>query len=104
LAGGTFVGRRVLAVVTRMQARTEGLEGLQLPMEDLPDDMGRRFASAMAGTTEVPGVWVAGNATDLTAQVGASAAAGALAGSHINALLAAADTDAALAAAQKTTG
>jgi hypothetical protein len=35
--------------------------------------------------TEVPGVWVAGNVTDLTAQVGASAAAGAMAGAHINA-------------------
>ncbi|GAA2311791.1 oxidoreductase [Streptomyces violaceusniger] len=104
LTDGTFVGRRVLAVATQMQARTEGLEGLKLPMEDLPDNMGRRFASSMAGTTEVAGVWVAGNATDLTAQVGASAAAGALAGSHINALLATADTDAALAAGQKTTG
>jgi hypothetical protein len=41
---------------------------------------------------------VAGNATDLTAQVGAAAAAGALAGAHINADLATADTDAALAA------
>ncbi|GGZ56424.1 NAD(P)/FAD-dependent oxidoreductase [Streptomyces bluensis] len=100
----TFVERRVLAVATQMQARTEGLDGLKLPMEDLPHNMGRRFASAVAGTTEIPGVWVAGNATDLTAQVGASAAAGALAGSHINALLATADTDAALAAAQKTTG
>ena len=60
-----------------------------------------RLASGMAGTTEVPGVWVAGNATDLTAQVGASAAAGALAGAHMNADLAAADTKAALAAAQR---
>ncbi|GAA4902489.1 NAD(P)/FAD-dependent oxidoreductase [Streptomonospora salina] len=104
LTDGTLVGRRILAVATQMQARTEGLEGLKVPVENLPDGMGRRFASATAGTTEVPGVWVVGNATDLTAQVGASAAAGALAGSHINALLATADTDAALAAAQKTTG
>ncbi|MFE2437949.1 NAD(P)/FAD-dependent oxidoreductase [Streptomyces sp. NPDC059409] len=104
LADGTLVERRVLAVATRMEARTEGLDGLKLPMEDLPDNMGRRFASAMAGTTEVPGVWVAGNAADLAAQVGASAAAGALAGSHINAMLATADTDAALASAQKATG
>ncbi|MGI5439063.1 NAD(P)/FAD-dependent oxidoreductase [Streptomyces shenzhenensis] len=103
LADGTFVARRVLAVATRMLARTEGLDGLKLPMEDLPDGMGRRFASGMAGTTEVPGVWVAGNATDLTAQVGASAAAGALAGSHINAQLAVADTDAARAAARGDT-
>ncbi|MFI7447353.1 NAD(P)/FAD-dependent oxidoreductase [Nonomuraea sp. NPDC049714] len=100
LTDGTVVARRVLAVATRMRARTEGLHGLKLPMEDLPGDMGRRFASGMAGTTEVPGVWVAGNATDLTAQVGASAAAGALAGSHINAILATADTDAALTTAQ----
>lgn len=104
LTDGALVGRRVLAVATQMQARAEGLAGLQLPIADLPDNMGRRFASAMAGTTEIPGVWVAGNATDLTAQVGASAAAGALAGAHINAVLAAADTDAALAAAQQTTG
>jgi thioredoxin reductase len=103
LTDGRVVARRVLAVATHMQARTAGLEELELPMEDLPDNMGRRFASMMAGTTDVPGVWVAGNATDLTAQVGASAAAGALAGAHINAVLATADTDAALAAAQITT-
>lgn len=103
LTGGQVVARRVLAVATQMQARTEGLDVLKLPMENLPDHMGRRFASGMAGTTEVPGVWVAGNATDLAAQVGASAAAGALAGSHINAVLVTADTDAALAAARGET-
>jgi thioredoxin reductase len=100
LTDGQIVPRRVLAVATTMQARTDGLDGLQLPMEDLPGGMGRRFASGMAGTTAVPGVWVAGNATDLTAQVGASAAAGALAGAHMNADLVTADTAAALAAAQ----
>ncbi|WP_331770124.1 NAD(P)/FAD-dependent oxidoreductase (plasmid) [Embleya sp. NBC_00888] len=100
LADGRLVSRRVLAVVTRMQARTDGLEELRLPMRDLPEGMGRHFATGMAGTTEVPGVWVAGNATDPTAQVGASAAAGALAGAHMNADLAAADTDAALRAAR----
>ncbi|GAA2757884.1 NAD(P)/FAD-dependent oxidoreductase [Actinopolymorpha rutila] len=100
LADGQVVARNVLAVATTMLARTEGLDGLELPMEDLPTGMGRRFASGMAGVTDVPGVWVAGNATDLTAHVGASAAAGALAGAHINAHLAVADTDAALAAAE----
>ncbi|MGA5498752.1 NAD(P)/FAD-dependent oxidoreductase [Streptomyces cinereoruber] len=103
LSDGQIVARRILAVATHMQARTEGLEGLNLPMRDLPDNMGRGFASGMAGTTEVPGVWVAGNATDLSAQVGAAGAAGALAGAHINGLLAAVDTDAALAAAQGAT-
>ncbi|MFI7132774.1 hypothetical protein ACIBQ1_44345 [Nonomuraea sp. NPDC050153] len=100
LADGQVAARRVLAVATRTQARTEGLGGLKPPLENLPDDMGRRFASGMAGTTEIPGVRVAGTTTDFAAQVGASAAAGALAGSHVNALPAAADTDAALTAAR----
>ncbi|MEU5846116.1 NAD(P)/FAD-dependent oxidoreductase [Saccharopolyspora shandongensis] len=99
LTDGHVVSRRVLAVVTTTLARADGLDGLRLPMEDLPGGMGRRFVTGMAGTTEVPGVWVAGNATDLTAQVGASAAAGA----HMNAHLATADTNAALAAASSVT-
>ncbi|WP_369371679.1 NAD(P)/FAD-dependent oxidoreductase [Promicromonospora sp. Populi] len=98
LADGTLVARRVLAVATRLRARAEGLEGLGLPMQDLPNGMGRHFVTGMAGTTDVPGVWVAGNATDPMAQVGASAAAGALAGAHLNADLVGADTEAALAA------
>ncbi|ASO21655.1 thioredoxin reductase [Actinoalloteichus hoggarensis] len=103
LADGQVVSRRVLAVATATRARAEGLGGLALPMEDLPGGMGRRFRSGMAGTTEVPGVWVAGNATDVTAQVGAAAAAGALAGAHLNAHLAVADTDAARSAAAADT-
>jgi thioredoxin reductase len=101
LRDGQLVARRVLAVATRMQARTEGLDGLRLPVQDLPGGMGRSVASGMAGQTEVPGVWVAGNATDLFAQVGASAAAGALAGAHMNAHLVDADADADLAAARR---
>ncbi|MDX3568130.1 NAD(P)/FAD-dependent oxidoreductase [Streptomyces sp. ID05-47C] len=97
LADGQVVARRVVAAASPMQARTQGLEGLNLPVQDGPK--GRAFASGIAGTTEVPGVWVAGNVTDLVAQVGASAAAGALAGADINKTLAIADTDAAL---QKT--
>jgi len=95
LADGQVVARRILAIAAPMQARTQGLEGLRLPVQDVPDK-GRSFASGTAGATEVPGVWVAGNATDLVAQVGASAAAGALAGADINRMLAIADADAAL--------
>ncbi|MFB8352186.1 NAD(P)/FAD-dependent oxidoreductase [Streptomyces niveus] len=98
LTDGRTVPRRILAVATTMRARTDGLDGLKLPTEDLPGGMGRHFATGPAGVTSVPGVWVAGNATDPAAQVGASAAAGALAGAHINADLATADTTAALAA------
>ncbi|MFL6140615.1 MAG: NAD(P)/FAD-dependent oxidoreductase [Labedaea sp.] len=101
LCDGQVVARRVIAVATSMLARTDGLAALDLPMEDLPHGMGRRFVTGPAGTTAVPGVWVAGNATDLTAQVGAAGAAGALAGAHINADLVTADTDAALAAARR---
>ena len=95
LADGQVIARRVIAVLAQLQIRTQGLEGLGLPVQDVPDK-GRSFASGTAGITEVPGAWVAGNATDLTAQVGASAAAGALAGADINRMLALADTDAAL--------
>lgn len=98
LADGRLVARHVLAVATTMLARTDGLEGLGLLLEDLPHGMGRHFVTGTAGTTDVPGVWVAGNATDLSAQVGASAAAGALAGAHLNADLVTADTTAALVA------
>lgn len=100
LADGEVVSRRVLAVATTMIARADGLEGLELPMLEHPLGLGRNVATGTAGTTEVPGVWVAGNATELSAQVGASAAAGALAGAHMNADLAVADTDAALALAR----
>jgi thioredoxin reductase len=97
LADGQVVARRVLAVLAQLEIRAQGLEGLGLPLQDLPNK-GRSFASGKAGITEVPGVWVAGNVTDLVAQVGASAAAGALAGADINRMLAIADTDAALQA------
>ncbi|MEV0952181.1 NAD(P)/FAD-dependent oxidoreductase [Promicromonospora sp. NPDC050249] len=97
LDDGQLVARRVLAVATTMLPRVEGLEDLGLPLQDLPNGMGRHVVTGMAGTTEVPGVWVAGNTADASAQVGASAAAGALAGAHINADLVTADTTAALA-------
>ena len=95
LADGQIVARSVVAVLALLRARTQGLDGLGLPMHE-PPNIGLGFASGIAGATEVPGVWVAGNATDLTAQVGPSAAAGALAGADINRMLAIADTDAAL--------
>ncbi|MEU3194417.1 NAD(P)/FAD-dependent oxidoreductase [Streptomyces sp. NPDC006992] len=62
LTDGQVEARRVLAVATSMRARAEGLAGLGLPMEDLPEGMGRRFTTDAAGATGVPGVWVAGNA------------------------------------------
>ncbi|AFR51089.1 NAD(P)/FAD-dependent oxidoreductase [Gordonia sp. KTR9] len=95
LTDGQVVPRRVIAVLAQLRARTHGLEGLNLPLQE-PPNLGHGFASGPAGITEVPGIWVSGNATDLTAQVGPAAAAGALAGADINRMLAIADTDAAL--------
>jgi thioredoxin reductase len=56
------------------------------------------------GATVVPGVWVAGNVTDLKAQVISSAAAGLNAGAAINADLIAEDVRVAVAAARTLSG
>jgi thioredoxin reductase len=47
--------------------------------------MGEHIPVDAAGRTAVAGVWAAGNVADLSAQVGAAAAAGALAAAQINA-------------------
>jgi thioredoxin reductase len=98
LAGGEVVAREVVAVATRMEARASHLAGLGITAEEHPAGVGTHIPTDAFGRTEVPGVWVAGNGTDLTAQVGASAAQGALAGAQINADLAAEDAAAAVAA------
>ena len=92
LVDGTVVRREVVAVATRMVARAGFLDDLGLRPVDHPSGMGVHLpAEPMTGRTEVPGGWAAGNVVDLSAQVGASAAAGAMAGAHINADLVMAD-------------
>ncbi|WP_254550134.1 NAD(P)/FAD-dependent oxidoreductase [Catellatospora tritici] len=99
LDDGTFIPREVLAVSTRMVARAELPAAFGLSAVAHPSGMGEHVPVAdPTGRTEVPGVWVAGNLTDLSAQVGAAAAAGALAGAAINADLIAEETRAAVAA------
>lgn len=85
LADGTIVARDVIAVGSRMVARAGFLDALGLTAVEHPAGVGRHIPADATGRTDVPGVWVAGNVTDLTAQVGAAAAAGAMAGAHINA-------------------
>ena len=69
-----------------MVARASFLDDLGLRPVDHPSGMGVHLpAEPVTGRTDVPGVWAAGNVVDLSAQVGASAAAGAMAGAHINA-------------------
>jgi thioredoxin reductase len=92
MGDGTLVRREVLAVSPRMAARADVLAGLGLRAAQHPAAVGEYIPADPAGHTDVPGVWVAGNVTDLTAQVGGAAAAGALAGAHINADLVAEET------------
>jgi thioredoxin reductase len=92
LRDGSVVGREVVAVATRMVARADFLAALGLRPAPHPSGAGEHIPADPAGRTGVPGVWVAGNVTDLAAQVGGAAAAGAVAASHINADLVAEET------------
>lgn len=98
LAGGEFVERSVLATASRMEARAGFLKDLGLKTVEHPSGAGEHVPADPVGRTDVPGVWVAGNVTDLMGQVGASAAAGAMAGAQINMELVNEDTAAAVAA------
>ncbi|HET9420444.1 MAG TPA: FAD-dependent oxidoreductase, partial [Nocardioides sp.] len=84
LADGTVVPCGAIAVATLMRARTDAVADLGLKAVPHPSGVGEHIPADPSGQTEVPGVWAAGNVTDMTAQVGASAAAGATAGARIN--------------------
>jgi thioredoxin reductase len=101
LRSGELVRRDAIAVATRMVARAGFLAPLGLQAVAHPSGVGEYVPSEPGGRTEVPGVWVAGNVSDLRAQVGGAAAAGAMAGAEINADLVMAETDAAVATAGK---
>ncbi len=95
LTTGEVVTCTALVVSPRFTARSGVLSslGLQSVEQELN---GRVYGSAVSadafGATDVPGVWVAGNVTDLRAQVITAAAAGLGAGAAINADLIAEDT------------
>lgn len=98
LGDDTVVARDAVAVAPRMIARAGFLAGLGLQAAEHPSGMGAHIPADATGRTEVDGVWVAGNVTDISAQVGASASAGAVAGAHINADLVAEEARGAAAA------
>lgn len=98
LTDGTVVPRDALAVATRMVARGGFLAALGLRAVEHPTGVGEYIPSDAGGRTDVPGVWVAGNATDLMAQVGAAASGGATAAGQINADLIEEETRQAVAA------
>jgi thioredoxin reductase len=96
LSDGTVIDRQTIAVQCTMVARTDFLAGLGLQPAEHPMGAGTYLPVDPTGQSSVPGVWVAGNATDLMAQVGASSAAGAMAGAVINADLIAEELRAAM--------
>ncbi|WP_434995243.1 NAD(P)/FAD-dependent oxidoreductase [Arthrobacter sp. Ld5] len=92
LRGGRTFDLDALAVGTRMEARGGLLEPLGLEPQDHPSGMGHSIAQGPMGSTAVPGVYVAGNVSNLSAQVVVAAAEGTIAGAAINADLVAEET------------
>ena len=98
LRNGEVISRSAVVVGPRFAARAGMLAGLGLATTTHPSGMGEHIDADAVGLTAVPGVWVAGNVTDPSAQVVGSASAGVMAGAAINADLIAEDTREAVAA------
>ena len=98
LGDGSVRPLEALVVGAPVAVRAGILVGLGLELADHPMGMGQFVATDATGATSLPGVWAAGNVTDLSAQVITSAAAGLWAGAQINASLTADDERAALEA------
>jgi thioredoxin reductase len=101
LAGGTTVPIEALAVASRVWARADLVAPLGVVTQDV-EMGGVVFGSIVPvdemGRTTAPGVFAAGNVTDMRSQVITSAAAGLQAGAAINADLIEEDTRAAVSA------
>lgn len=98
LGDGTVIARQAVVVGTAPVARAGFLAGVGLHPAAHPSGVGEHIpADPVTGRTAVDGIWVAGNATDLLAQVGAAAAAGAMAAAQINTDLIADETEEAVA-------
>ncbi|QWF85180.1 NAD(P)/FAD-dependent oxidoreductase [Amycolatopsis sp. CA-230715] len=96
LADGRVVACRALVVAPKFAARAEPLAALGLTTAE-QERAGTVVGTAVGtvdptGRTEVPGVWVAGNVTDLFDTVATAVAAGTRAAAAINADLVAEDT------------
>jgi thioredoxin reductase len=87
VAGGHHVGLDAVIVAPRMQARAELLLPLGLKPAEVQFgeySVGTHIEADPTGATAVPGVWVAGNLSNIQAQVITAAAAGLTAGAAIN--------------------
>ncbi|MFF1253039.1 NAD(P)/FAD-dependent oxidoreductase [Pseudarthrobacter sp. NPDC058329] len=98
LRQGSSFDLESLAVGTRMEARSVLLESLGLSPRTHPTGAGRFIETdAMGGATAVPGLYAAGNVSNLMAQVITAAAEGVMSGARINADLVEEDTRLAMA-------
>ncbi len=101
LCSGELIPRRAIVVTPRFDARVDVLASLGLETTDMEMGghvVGSHIPADAAGATAVPGVWAAGNVTNLVAQVITAAAGGLWAGAQINADLIHEDTELAVAA------
>ncbi|GAA4069776.1 NAD(P)/FAD-dependent oxidoreductase [Actinomadura miaoliensis] len=89
LEDGHEFGVDAVAVAPRFVARSDLYEQLGGTPTDQP--AGAFIATDPMGRTEIPGVWAAGNSTDLGAMVAAATGAGVVAAAAINADLVAED-------------
>ncbi|MDP9985938.1 thioredoxin reductase [Arthrobacter oryzae] len=92
LDSGATVGLDVLVVSPATVSKANMLQRLGLEPAALQEGPGTRLETDDSGRTSCPGVWAAGNATDVSAQVMTAAAAGLRAAEAINADLVLADT------------
>ncbi|RBY89152.1 thioredoxin reductase [Blastococcus sp. TBT05-19] len=100
LTSGELVARDAVVVTPRFTANADlvaGLGAVPVPMEINGAVVGSNLQADPTGRTEVPGLWVAGNVADMSAQVIAAAAQGLKAGAMINADLIEEDTARAVA-------
>jgi len=98
MADGSVVRRESMVVRPWMVARSTVLTSLGLAPVTHPMGMGEFIESDATGLTAAPGVWAAGNVTDLSAGVIAAAAGGMVAAVAINSDLIAQDVRDAVAA------
>ncbi|GAA1353410.1 bifunctional NAD(P)/FAD-dependent oxidoreductase/class I SAM-dependent methyltransferase [Streptomyces beijiangensis] len=106
-ADGRTVPVQALVVTPRFTARSGLLAGLGLRPTELERDgqvLGSYIAADPTGATEVAGIWVAGNVTNLVDQVIGAAGAGVRAGAAINADLIEEETRLAVDAHRRAVG
>jgi thioredoxin reductase len=104
LHDGTIVPLQALALLPRFAARSAVLASLGVQPVAHPLGVGEHIPADPTGLTAAPGVWVAGNVTDLMAQVLPAAAAAVTAAAAINLDLVAEDVRDAVAELHPTAG